>query len=238
MILCKKSNIGHTHSFMILCKKSNTIRTTTKKQAFIGSTLCTHVVMAIAVCSHFAVETIIIITILLFGSLGALLQPLDNFELQHALSSSSASAKAATATLYCIAAMQSSNHNGEIAIDEEELSMVEEFGPQIIAARSGLMASLSAQSTMFKATLFLGCITYMMLHIPLDPQACKSQFVLLIACLDAFMLFGHLWDKVPTLQVVLNCRLVYVCLISVLNAALFVLWKQCVAVPFVPSPSF
>ena len=33
-------------------------------------------------------------------------------------------------------------------------------------------------------------------------------------------------------QVVLNCRFIYACLLAMLNAAAFVLWARCMATPF------
>ena len=65
----------------------------------------------------------------------------------------------------------------------------------------------------------------------------QAQFLLVLGCLDALLLFGHLWDRVPNLQVVLNCRFTYVCLLAVLNAAIFMTWGGCAAVPFVIQPS-
>jgi hypothetical protein len=90
---------------------------------------------------------------------------------------------------------------------------------------------------MLRAGMCMLATGYILLHIPLDQQSCKAQFVLLLGCLDGFMLYGHLWDRVPSLQVVLNCRLLYVCLLALFNAAMFVTWRDCTAVPFSSSRS-
>jgi hypothetical protein len=200
-------------------------------QAFIASTLVTHMVVAAAVCSPLSMETLLIVGMLLAASLGALLQPLDNFQSVQQGNNSA---------LWRMALMMRGNNNnrgmttmmlglggGDSSEDDEDTVVNQLLG------RSGIMESLASQHTLLKAMLFVAAIIYIMLRIPLDPQACKSQLVLLMACLDAFMLFGHLWDKVPTLQVVLNCRLVYVCFMSLFNAAAFTSWKACMAVPFV-----
>ena len=98
---------------------------------------------------------------------------------------------------------------------------------------SGVLASgLSSQSTLVKAGIYGLSFMYVLLHIPIDAQACKAQFLLGLGCLDSLLLFGHLWDRVPNLQVVLNCRFTYICLASVLNAGIFLVWSDCAAVPF------
>ena len=94
------------------------------------------------------------------------------------------------------------------------------------------LSSIASQGTMLRGGLCMVATTYVLLHIPVDQQSCKAQFVLLLACLDALMLFGHLWDRVPSLQVVLNCRILYICLLSVYNAVLFLAWRGCVATQF------
>lgn len=68
------------------------------------------------------------------------------------------------------------------------------------AATTGA-ASMAAQSNMVLCLIY--CITLLLAlsRIVLDPYAGKTQVVLVLACLDAFMLFGHLWDRVPVVQV-------------------------------------
>jgi hypothetical protein len=57
-----------------------------------------------------------------------------------------------------------------------------------------------------------------------DEYYAKVQTVLLLAFIDSFMLFGHLWDRVPVLQVVINCRLLYVILLVAFNASVLCMW--------------
>lgn len=103
------------------------------------------------------------------------------------------------------------------------------------AAAAGMMSSISAQTNMFKAVAYMLAFGYIMLHIPVDASMCRHQFLLLLACLDALLLYGHLWDRLPNLQVVLNCRFIYACLLAILNAGAFVLWGRCMATPFLPA---
>jgi hypothetical protein len=62
-------------------------------------------------------------------------------------------------------------------------------------------ASMAAQSTMLLCMIFAGTILFLMTRIVVDDYLGKTQTLLLLACLDAFMLFGHLWDRVPMVQV-------------------------------------
>lgn len=108
-----------------------------------------------------------------------------------------------------------------------------EGGSDGMAAAAGMMASVSSQSNMFRTVAYMIAFGYVLLHVPLDPLACKAQFMLVLACLDALLLYGHLWDRVPSLQVVLNCRFLYACLLAFLNAGGFVAWRGFLATPFV-----
>jgi hypothetical protein len=119
-----------------------------------------------------------------------------------------------------------------VASTREELGGLGLHASSSPAASPGGMAAIASQGTMLQAGLYLLVIGYILLHIPLDLQSCKSQFVLLLACLDCLMLFGHMWDRVPTLQVVLNCRLLYVCLLALFNTAMFLTWRDCTAVSY------
>ena len=102
---------------------------------------------------------------------------------------------------------------------------------QMAAGSSGIRATTS-QKIMLRAGLFCASFMYAATHVPLDPQAYKAQIFLALSCLDSLLLFGHLWDRVPSLQVVLNCRFTYVCLLAVLNACVFLAWRDCCSVPF------
>lgn len=93
-------------------------------------------------------------------------------------------------------------------------------------------ASMAAQSNMLLCMIYGGTILFAMTHIVLDPYMGKTQAILLLACLDAFMLFGHLWDRIPMVQVVMNCRLLYVFMLAVFNLGFFCLWDPYMKTPF------
>ncbi len=69
------------------------------------------------------------------------------------------------------------------------------------AAAAGMMASIASQTNMAKSVAYMIAFGYVMMHIWVDANACKAQFMLLLACLDSLLLYGHLWDRVPSLQV-------------------------------------
>ena len=62
----------------------------------------------------------------------------------------------------------------------------------------------SEQETMFRTAAYGLALLYAFVNVPMDQQACKAQFLLVLACLDSLLLFGHLWDRVPSLQVIPN----------------------------------
>jgi hypothetical protein len=96
-----------------------------------------------------------------------------------------------------------------------------------------IMASVSAQNAMVRMGLFAASVAFLLSRIPIDPQACRAQLALLLACIDGFLLMGHLWDKVPSLQVAVNCRLMYACMVGAFNAALLLTWSTCGETPFI-----
>lgn len=96
-----------------------------------------------------------------------------------------------------------------------------------------IMASVSAQNAMVRMGLFAASVAFLLSRIPIDPQACRAQLALLLACIDGFLLMGHLWDRVPSLQVALNCRLMYACLVGAFNAAVLLGWAACGETPFI-----
>ena len=155
--------------------------------------LLVHGVVTVTICSPVSWDVVATSLLLAYISIGALVQPSDNFD----------------------------SESAQGMMDANNTSV------------GNIMASIASQTTIWRGGLYILLMMYIFVHIPIDQQSCKSQFLLLLACLDAFMLFGHLWDRVPSLQVVLNCRLLYICMMSLYNAALFVSWKWYVAAPFV-----
>jgi hypothetical protein len=104
------------------------------------------------------------------------------------------------------------------------------------AAAPGMMASISSQRVMFRMLLGALSYIYVLQNIPVDKGSYKTQLLLVLACLDAFLLYGHLWDRVPNMQAILNCRFLYVCFLAVLNAAVFMAWGPYLSTPFALAP--
>jgi hypothetical protein len=52
----------------------------------------------------------------------------------------------------------------------------------------------------------------------------RIQVVAAVVFVDCFLLiFGHTWDSAPTVQTIMNCRLLYTVVWSVLNVAVYVM---------------
>jgi hypothetical protein len=94
------------------------------------------------------------------------------------------------------------------------------------------MTSVTSQKVMLLGGIYLSAIFIVLSNISVDTYSAKVESVLLIAFLDGFMLFGHLWDKVPTLQVIINCRLLYITLLAIFNAGLLCVWDPYMKTPF------
>jgi hypothetical protein len=86
------------------------------------------------------------------------------------------------------------------------------------------MSSLASQKVMILGGTYLAAVSLVLANIVVDEYYAKVQTVLLLAFIDSFMLFGHLWDRVPVLQVVINCRLLYVILLVAFNASVLCMW--------------
>lgn len=191
----------------------------TWNQAFLVSTLLMHMVLILAVCSPVSTDMLLSSAALLYVSLCQLVQPLDNYE--------------------------------------EELSSSSSGGGMTTGA-----ASMAAQTNMLLCIIFCSAILFALTRIPVDESMGKTQSLLILVCLDAFMLFGHLWDRVPVVQVhinllalhfllmahqpdshpnnhkvVLNCRLLYICLLAIFNMGFFCLWDPYMKTIFIMLPT-
>lgn len=61
----------------------------------------------------------------------------------------------------------------------------------------------------------------------------SNRFMCLFAllCLDGVMGLGHRWDKLATMETVTNCRLFYVCALSLGLCALYGVWFDFLRIP-------
>jgi hypothetical protein len=125
----------------------------TWNQAFVASILCFHGVVVWTVCSPISLDVLICSFVLIYASLGSMVQPWDS------------------------------------CCSEED-------------ANAGISQSMTSQNIMMHACIYACCILLAVTRIVTDEFMAKSQAMLILACLDAFMLFGHLWDRVPTLQAI------------------------------------
>ena len=62
------------------------------------------------------------------------------------------------------------------------------------------LASMVSQKAMSLGFIYLGGAGIVLTSILVDVYSAKAEFFLLLCFMDCFMLFGHLWDRVPSLQ--------------------------------------
>lgn len=115
------------------------------------------------------------------------------------------------------------------------------------------LASMVSQKAMSLGFIYLGGAGIALTSILVDVYSAKAEFFLLLCFIDCFMLFGHLWDRVPSLQasillasfsifstgdiflqVIVNCRLLYIIMLSAFNAGMLCFWKPYLQTNFLP----
>lgn len=62
------------------------------------------------------------------------------------------------------------------------------------------LSSMVSQKVMIMGFIYLAAVGIILTSILVDTYSAKAEFFLLLVFMDGFMLFGHLWDRVPTLQ--------------------------------------
>ena len=68
-------------------------------------------------------------------------------------------------------------------------------------------------------------------NIPAGIGSTRFMCLFALLCLDGIMGFGHRWDKLATMETVTNCRLFYVCALSLGLCALYGVWFDSVRIP-------
>ena len=110
-------------------------------QSFSALLLVTHCTYAATVCSPVSWDILSTYALLLYLSLVALVQPMDN---------------------YCSEAV------------------AERLGDERLVAAAGMMSSISSQGNMFRSVAYMLAFGYVMIHVPVDPLACKVSVSLLM----------------------------------------------------------
>mgnify|MGYP003341027485 CR=1 FL=1 len=82
----------------------------------------------------------------------------------------------------------------------------------------------TTKSGMYMTSVGLYCLAmgYIVNNIPVDNHSVKLQTVVFLLFVDMFLLvFGHTWDPTPLMQTIMNCRLIYIVCIVVLNITIY-----------------
>lgn len=122
--------------------------------------------------------------------------------LMHAVAAATVCSPASTHMLVCICMLflvsigpmvhPMDNFDSGIAAASDSDSQLHRIG----------LASLVSQKVMGMGFIYLAAVGIVLTSILVDAYSAKAEFFLLLCFMDGFMLFGHLWDRVPTLQVI------------------------------------
>lgn len=135
--------------------------------------------------------------------------------------------------LVCVVASPTSIHLLLLVCLLIYVSMSGILQPKIQSTHSSNAASYVSSMYMGWVLMYSVAMMYMANNIPYDPSSVRLQFVALAAFLDCFLLiFGHTWDSTPSMQTIMNCRLLYVVSWLSVNMVMYILWGPFMAIPF------
>lgn len=96
------------------------------------------------------------------------------------------------------------------------------FLARLCAPRQCLISHTSENMNLLGYCAGLGAAAY---NVP-DAHSGRSAALLLTVLLDYMLGVGHTWDQSPTMDVIVNCRLFWVCGASLCLAGLYALWHD------------
>lgn len=101
----------------------------------------------------------------------------------------------------------------------------------------GTSAHSASSSGIWPIILYMMGMTYAASNIAIDSHMRKAQTIIcLVLCDLGTCIIGHSWDRVPTFNTIINCRMVYLCFISIVNLALYMTWTYWFKTRFLHAP--
>jgi hypothetical protein len=95
-------------------------------------------------------------------------------------------------------------------------------------------ASSSVASTYLVAVAFYGIgMVYVCSNISFDPHQWKVQLITAFIFVDLLLILGHVWDPVPLMATIMNCRFIYLVCMIFLNAAIYLTWDRLLKIPYI-----
>jgi len=109
---------------------------------------------------------------------------------------------------------------------------------KILLPRSQIASQQSAgASSVFPVLLYICGMSYVAGNIAVDTHMRKAQTIAFLVMCDLLTtIVGHVWDSATTFGTVINCRILYLCLITVANLALYTTWTSFFKLRFEHAP--
>lgn len=99
------------------------------------------------------------------------------------------------------------------------------------------VSASSSSLYLIAVSLYTLGMFYVCNNISFDPMQCKVQLIIILLFFDLLMILGHIWDPVPLMTTIINCRFLYVVCVTLVNIAIYVLWDDLLKVPYVRIPT-
>jgi hypothetical protein len=79
-------------------------------------------------------------------------------------------------------------------------------------------------------------MVYVCSNISFDPYQFKVQLIVVLLCIDFLLIIGHVWDPVPLMTTIINCRFVYLVGMIAFNAGIYMTWERLLKIPYIHIP--
>jgi hypothetical protein len=95
-------------------------------------------------------------------------------------------------------------------------------------------ASSSVTSTYMAAVvLYIVGMVYLCSNISYDPHQLKMQVIVVFICIDFLLIVGHVWDPIPLMSTIINCRYIYLVCSIFTNAVIYLMWEHYLRIPYI-----
>jgi hypothetical protein len=96
-----------------------------------------------------------------------------------------------------------------------------------------LASSSTASHYLVAVSFYIVGMIYVCTNISFDPLQFKVQFVVAFIFVDSFLILGHIWDPVPLMTTIINCRFLYLVCIILINAIMYLMWQTFLKIPYI-----
>lgn len=116
----------------------------------------------------------------------------------------------------------------------------------IYTAFKGLLCPRHGRSTFQSAhtgslmgiAIYIIGMSYVATNVAIDSHMRKAQTIAAFVLCDLFtLIIGHAWDQNPTFGTISNCRLLYLCFVTIVNMVLYISWHSAFKIHFLHAPA-